>query len=66
MANDKIFREVFDSAKSLHELIVEALRGVQIENNAGELTPQYLALTTALMGCKTVILQMEKQCRLLK
>jgi hypothetical protein len=52
--------EVFEMAKDMHELIVEVLESVEPEDNSGKLTSEYLGLTTALLGCKTIIIQMEK------
>lgn len=52
--------EISSMAQDMHVLIAELLDGVEVEDDSGQLTRDYLRLTTALLGCKTVIDQMEK------
>ena len=54
------YLEVFNMAKDMHVLLSDIMKGMESEDGSGNLTPEYLTLTTAILGCKTVIVQMEK------
>lgn len=52
--------EVFVMAKRMHVILSKIINDSEPEDDSGNLTSEYLSLTTALLGCKTVITQMEK------
>jgi hypothetical protein len=52
--------KVFSLAKEMHIILAGVLKNIEPEDNSGNLTSEYLGLTTALLGCKTVITQMER------
>jgi hypothetical protein len=52
--------KVFSMAKEIHTILSGIVSSIEPEDNSGNLTSEYLGLTTALLGCKTVITQMEK------
>lgn len=56
----EVIGKISQMAKDMHFYLVELLDGVEAEDDSGNLTREYLSLTTALLGCKTVIDQMER------
>ena len=42
--------EISSMAQDMHVLIAELLDGVEVEDDSGQLTRDYLRLTTALLG----------------
>jgi hypothetical protein len=50
--------KVFSLAKEMHIILAGIINIIEPEDNSGNLTSEYLSLTTALLGCKTVITQM--------